>query len=131
SDGYFYVGVGSEQAWSRFVHALNMPELERDDRFASNGSRVDNRSALRDILSNVFIGRPVSYWIERLSSAAVPVEPINSVADVLHDPHAQARQAVVPIPGIGGRSLMAGVPIKMDRGLVPPWGEPPLLGQHT
>lgn len=131
SDEYFYLGVGSESAWQRFTGAIQMPELRDDPRFATNSDRIEHRDDLRAILATVFAQYSASYWIDLLGDASVPVEPINDVGDAVLDPHAKERGAVVEIPGMEEPALMPGIPFKMERGTVEPWGAPPLLGEHT
>ena len=46
SDGWFVVGVGSQDLWLRFCQAIERPELAHDPRFATNEARVRHREEL-------------------------------------------------------------------------------------
>ena len=46
SDGHLIVAVGSDEQFRRLCEEIGRPELGRDDRFATNRGRVENRAAL-------------------------------------------------------------------------------------
>ncbi len=54
ADGELAVAVGSERQWPRLCMALGLPGLAADERFSTNGGRVDNRADLRPILAARF-----------------------------------------------------------------------------
>ncbi len=126
-DHSFSVAVGSEKLWGAFCAAVGRPELEKDSRFATNALRVENRQALSATLNDVFRGRNMSEWIERLGAAGVPCSPVKTFAEVLNDPQTAIREM---FPTIGGHRV-TGTPIKLSNtpGSV---GRPaPTLGEHT
>ena len=46
SDGHLIVAVGSDEQFRRLCEEIGRPELGRDDRFATNRGRVENRAVL-------------------------------------------------------------------------------------
>ena len=70
--------------------------------------------------------------IALLDAADVPIGPVNSVADILQDPHVAARGLVgsFDYPGVGLFKGL-GLPYKFQGFEDPAVGRPPTLGEHT
>src|SRR5207248_4588640 len=49
-DGYVNIAAANEPMWQRFCHALELPHLLTDSRFATNPDRVTNREALSALI---------------------------------------------------------------------------------
>ncbi len=132
ADGQIAVAVGSERQWLRFCDALRAPELAADPRFATNGERVRERDALRDLLVVRFGSRSSAEWLGVLLAAEVPCGPVRDVAGVFADPQVLARDMVATVehPTVGDLRL-AGIPFKFATTPGSIRRPPPLLGQHT
>lgn len=132
ADGQIALAVGSERQWVRFCDALGARELAADGRFATNGERVRNRAALRDLLVERFAARATGEWLELLSAAEVPCGPVRDVAQVFADPQVLARAMVASVehPTVGELRL-TGIPFKFAATPGSIRRPPPLLGQHT
>ena len=52
ADGWFVVGVGSQELWRRFCAAIERPGLADDPRFATSEARVENRADLDRLLGD-------------------------------------------------------------------------------
>ncbi len=132
SDGYVNIGCGNEVIWRRFCEAIGMTQLLEDSRFATNADRVENRSALNQILDPLLQTRTAAEWIEILRPRSIPVGPIHSVGEVLEHPQIQARQMVTELQHpTAGPIRLTGNPIKMSA--TPPEIQrpPPVLGEHS
>ncbi|MEO5919141.1 MAG: CaiB/BaiF CoA-transferase family protein [Candidatus Limnocylindrales bacterium] len=132
ADGIIAVAVGSERQWVRLCEALAMPELAADQRFATNGDRVDRRAALIPLLAARFATDTSAAWLARLDDAEVPVGPLLDVLEAFASPQARAVEARVPMshPALGQVDQVrspfdfAATPTSIR---IPP----PLLGEHT
>lgn len=129
ADGYFYLGVSTPAHWRRFCAQLGLDELIDDPRFNTNGGRIDRRDELRELLRPVFAKRTLAELIGGLKPAGVPISKIRDVGEAIYDEHAKAREIVLPLPGYPD-ILVASAPLKMERGFVPEWTDPPDLGSH-
>ena len=131
-DGYVVVACASEQIWPRFCTAIDRPELETDDRFATNEDRVRNREALDRILEPLFARYSTAEALERLESADVPASDVKNVAEVFDDPQVEARNMHwrVDHPTAGSVS-MPGSPMQFSRTPTAVRSHPPRLGEHT
>ena len=99
----------------RLFGAIGQPELADDARFATNKDRLQNVEALDAIVGEWVGARTLDEVTTALRDNAVPVGPVFDVADIIADPHAQARDMVVDSPDGDGPALkMEGVVPKMS-----------------
>jgi|TARA_R100000005_G_scaffold91298_1_gene63476 crotonobetainyl-CoA:carnitine CoA-transferase CaiB-like acyl-CoA transferase len=132
ADGHLIVAVGNDVQFARFVEVLDLPELARDERFASNRARVQYREELIPRLQRALLERGKDDWLARLESAGVPAGPINTVADVFAEPQILAREMRVKVRHPENPELeLVGNPIKLSRTPVCYRSPPPRLGEHT
>lgn len=131
-DGYFNLGVGSEQIWPKFCTTIKREDLLEDPRFMSNTERVKNMFALSDLLAPIFKTRTVEDWLDTLSTAGIPCGPIYTVGEALNCPQLAARQMVTELNHpTAGKIKVVGNPVKLSDTPSEPHIPPPLLGQHN
>jgi crotonobetainyl-CoA:carnitine CoA-transferase CaiB-like acyl-CoA transferase len=132
ADGEIAIAVGSERQWPRLCHALGLPALADDPRFATNGARVEARGELRETLADRFAERTTADWLTALDAADVPAGSINDVLAAFDSPAAVARAMRVPLEHERlGRVDQVGVPFELARTPAAIRTPPPLLGEHT
>ena len=114
-DDYLVIAAGNDMLFEKLANVLNTPELLTDDRFSSNELRTDNEKILAGKIEDALADKTVSYWLEALDNAGVPSGPLNTVADILKDPHIKSRNMLITTvdPDVGSIG-MAGNPIKID-----------------
>lgn len=127
SDAEFALGVGNDRQFAALCRLIEHPEYADDPRFATNPARVANREVLVGLLNRVFITRPAAAWVDSLLALGIPAGRLNTVSDILDDPHIQARglvQTIEDVPLIANPVQFSATPpeIRMP---------PPALGQHT
>jgi formyl-CoA transferase/CoA:oxalate CoA-transferase len=132
ADGQLVVAVGSERQWHRLCDALELHDLAADPRFATNGDRVVNRTALRPLLADRLARRTTAEWQRLLESAEVPCGPILDVLEAFRSEDAVAlgMTASVDHPALG-TLRQAGIPFALERTPASIRSAPPLLGEHT
>ncbi len=129
-DGWFLVGVGSEDQWRRFCDALGRPELATDSRFASNADRVRNREDLDALLTGIFRERPAAEWDRAMREHRIPAAAPATVGESVE--RACARGQLVPLPaGAYGDLYTLAAPFLLDGRRAIPFLPPPALGEHT
>lgn len=132
SDGHLILAVGNDRQFAKFCEIAGRPELATDPRFATNAERVRHRAVLVPLLAAVMRQRSRADWLAALEAAKVPCGPINSIAEALSDPQAQARGAVVGMAHpLGAELRMVASPMKLSATPVQYRHAPPLLGQHS
>jgi len=129
-DGFIVIFCNKEKFWRALVDVLELPEVDRDPRFASFGERLAHKDALVPILKARFAERSTAEWLARLRGR-VPCAPVNTVAEALEDPQVRARDMIVEVkhPQFGVLREVAS-PIKTPGAITAP-APAPALGQHT
>jgi glutaryl-CoA transferase len=116
--GFIVVAVGNDAQFRCLCAALECDSLADDPRFAGNGARVANRSALEQALAPRFAALGREEALARLRAARVPSGPINTVAEALADPNTRERGLMVAFAAQGYDSpLLPGLatPIRLSR----------------
>lgn len=131
-DGYLNIAVANDRHYRLFCEVLSRPDLAADERFSTNPSRVQNRTALRTLLEPIIAQQTRDQWIEKLSAAGLVCGPIHDVASALSHPQLRERDMVVDMehPTVGPLTLL-GSPWTLSDTPIAPEKPPPLLGQHT
>jgi crotonobetainyl-CoA:carnitine CoA-transferase CaiB-like acyl-CoA transferase len=132
ADGWINVGAANQRNWERMLSILGRPELQDDPRFATNEKRMHNLPSLVEALTAVFEEQPAAHWLAALDSAGVPAGPVLSIAEMLQDPQAAAREMVPEVAHpVAGRVRTIGAPVKFSQTPCAVTEPAPTLGQHT
>lgn len=132
ADREFVLACGSDAQFARLCAIIGRPDLQADERFATNPARVRHRAALIPILDAIFVQRPANEWVEALLAADIPAGPIYDIPAALADPQVQARGLVADAPDMPGDPLkLIGPPVQCWPNPATVRRPPPALGQHT
>jgi len=127
ADQPIIIAVGNDRQFARLADICGHPEWVGDERFASNGARVANRSDMVRLVTDVIREKPAAEWLDQLEAAGIPAGPINLVTQALSDVQAQHRQMVRTIAG----TPLVGSPVRLDGRRADSDLPPPGLGEHT
>ena len=132
SDKPVAVAVGNDAQFERLCKAIGREELARDERYARNRDRVDNRDGLIPTLQEEFRKRSAHEWVETIRGAGVPCGPVNDLAAVFEDEHVLGSGILQEVdhPTAGLLKMLAS-PVLVDGERLPVRRPPPALGQHT
>jgi formyl-CoA transferase len=108
----------------RLFGAMGKPEMADDPRFATNRARLDNVEELDAIMQDWIGSLTLDEVTATLHEQAVPVGPVFNIADIIANPHVQARDMVIESPDGNGP------PLKME-GVVPKMSETPGAVRHA
>jgi crotonobetainyl-CoA:carnitine CoA-transferase CaiB-like acyl-CoA transferase len=120
------VAVGNDRLFGRLCDVLGLPELARDERYATNSARVSNADALGERLEAAFRTRPAADWIAALRGAAVPAGPINDVSEAFALAESLGME---PVGEAGGYPLPT-PPLRLDGERPAIRRPPPQLDEH-
>jgi len=129
-DGYVVVSCGNDRLYQTLCQLLGREDLANDPRFATNPQRVRNREQLVPALQEEFLHRSTEEWLPELRAAGIPCGPINTVSQIFHDPHIQARDFVWECEHpTAGRIKLSGSPMHLSETPTRLYKAPPLLGE--
>lgn len=130
--GYVMIAGNSDPIFKRLMNAIGRDDLGDDPAFAHNDGRAAQSDLLDGAISAWSAQRSIEDVLQALENAEVPAGRIYSVADIVADPHYQARGMILDaqLPG-GVETKMPGIVPKLSAtpGVVNWQG--PSLGQHT
>ncbi len=133
ADGAYVVIAGnSDPIYKRLMTTIGRADLADAPEFAHNDGRAAKSGLLDAAITHWTSSLPIEQVLSALEAAEVPAGRIYSVADIVSDPHYQARDMLL------NAELPGGVSVKMP-GIVPKLSETPggvnwqgpTLGQHT
>jgi crotonobetainyl-CoA:carnitine CoA-transferase CaiB-like acyl-CoA transferase len=99
------------------MHAIGAPELAANPDYATNPQRIGLRETITPEIAAVTSTLKRDEMLARFEKAKVPAGPINTIADLFHDPQAIARGIKVELPhpvAEGGSIASVRGPILMD-----------------
>ncbi len=130
--GHVVIAGNSDPIFKRLMQAIGRVDLAEDTALARNDGRVAQVALIDAAIGGWTSALAMSDVLAALERAGVPAGRIYSVADIVADPHYQARDMLLPavLPG--------GVTVKMP-GIVPKLSDTPgevrwqgpTLGEHT
>ncbi|WLD94395.1 CaiB/BaiF CoA-transferase family protein [Alkalihalobacillus sp. AL-G] len=132
-DGYMMLGCGNQRIWENFCKdVIGKPDLIEDKRFLTGEDRIKYVEELEAEIEKVLAKERVSYWIEKCEQSGVPAGPINNFAQVVDDPHYNARGMIQELshPIIGNMKTI-GIPSKFSKTPGTLKSASPILGQHS
>jgi crotonobetainyl-CoA:carnitine CoA-transferase CaiB-like acyl-CoA transferase len=137
-DGQLFIGVTSDQQWTRFVEEFGLQELAADPRMATNVTRLAERAWLIPALQDVLIKYPQSEIETRCERANVSWAPVGQPKDMFDDPHLLATGGLLDVYVSrfgGGDGKIVGLPaLPVEFGDHQRPGitrQPPKVGEHN
>ncbi|MDB5781936.1 CaiB/BaiF CoA transferase family protein [Caballeronia mineralivorans] len=131
-DGYVVIAGNSDPIFKRLMHVVGRADLADDPELARNDGRAAQSARLDEAIAAWTTHHSTDDVLAALEAAEVPSGRIYSVADIVSDPHYQARDMLLDA------ALPGGVSVKMP-GIVPKLSDTPgevrwqgpALGEHT
>lgn len=131
-DGYVCVLVYNDKQWQAFFRVIGRPELQQDPRYATQEARSRDFQGAYMLVAGEIAKRSTAEWIAALEAADIPVQKMNSLEDILADPHLAAigyfQQREHPTEG---RIRSMAVPSEWSESPPQYRRHAPGLGEHT
>ncbi|WP_395401527.1 CaiB/BaiF CoA transferase family protein [Pseudoduganella sp. UC29_106] len=131
-DGYLCVLIYNDKHWRNFFEAIGKREMFNDPRFSTQRNRSRNIRAVYAWVASVMPERTTAEWQWLLDEADIPHQVINSIDDLLDDPHLRAIGFIGEDEQPGqGRVRTLGNPTTWSGTPLGSMGPAPALGQHS
>ena len=131
-DGYMALLPYSNAHWKRFFELAGEPHIMQDERFSTFAARQKNFRHVWDEIERQVSRKSNAEWLALLTPEDVPFSVVNSLEDLVNDPHLESvnfwdirehpTEGALRIPRVPIQ--MSGADLHIDR-------LPPQLGQHT
>ncbi|MBM3357220.1 MAG: CoA transferase [Betaproteobacteria bacterium] len=90
-DGYVCVLIYTDRQWKSFFRLIGREELYHSDpRYSTQQARIAHIDELYGFVAEVMKARTTEDWLRELAAADIPVMRMNSLDDILRDPHLAA-----------------------------------------
>ncbi|MGF6740718.1 CaiB/BaiF CoA transferase family protein [Paraburkholderia atlantica] len=131
-DGYVVIAGNSDPIFKRLMHLIGRPDLADDPALAHNDGRVKQVAMLDQAITEWTSHHATEDVLAALERVEVPAGRIYSVADIVADPHYQARDMLLQAQLPGGASVkMPGIVPKLSDTPGEVRWQGPTLGEHT
>jgi crotonobetainyl-CoA:carnitine CoA-transferase CaiB-like acyl-CoA transferase len=132
SDGYVCTLIYNDKQWKAFFDVIGRPEMLSTPEFATQEARSRNYQRAYTMVAEELKKRTTAEWIEALERADIPVQRMNSLDDILADPHLAATGyfSVREHPSEGLIRTLA-VPSEWSESQPEYRRHAPRLGEHT
>ena len=131
-DGYVCVLIYNDKQWRAFFDVIGEPEKFKDPKFSNQEVRSKHYPEAYAFVAGELAKRTTAEWIEALERADIPVQRMNSLEDIVADPHLAATGFFrgVEHPTEGRIRSMA-VPSEWSESAPEYRRHAPRLGEHT
>ena len=131
-DKWITVGASNQNTWLKLIDALEVKELQENEKFNSNANRMQNVTELTELLKKELAKKTSAEWLKLFDEKGLPCGPINTVTEMFEDPQTIERKMIVDVKNTKAGSFKAiGMPIKFSETKVEDTKESPTFGQHT
>jgi crotonobetainyl-CoA:carnitine CoA-transferase CaiB-like acyl-CoA transferase len=131
ADGFVCMLAYTDGQWRRFWEALGRPAMMRDPRFADMASRSRNIDEVYRIAGEQLATRATAEWLALFDKLEIPAGPVNSLEQVMDDPHLNAIGFFRKMPHpTEGEVVMTDVPLRFSETPASIDRLPPRLGEH-
>ncbi len=128
------LSASNDSRWKKLCQSLGLQSMIDDPRFKTAEARLQNRSAVEEILQEKLLEKTADEWLAVMdqSDSGVPFAPINPLDKVFNDPHVLTRQIVTTVTHPAtGPIQMVGMPVRYDEERGKVLMPPPRLGEHN
>ena len=133
-DGYLAIICIAERHWDVLTELMGRPELADEERFSSKSRRAEHVEEIDAIVRDWLEGRHKDETVELLLEHNIPTAPVQTVEEIVEDPHLDHRGMLNYLPNKGeGREEIPvpGMPIKFPASEAPEVTDSPRVGEHT
>lgn len=132
-DGWIVSMVVGNPLFERWAKLMGEKHWLEDPRYATDSARGNHSKDLSDRMARWCAERTTEEAIAELDRARVPAGPVYTPAEVLEDPHVQARELFryVEYPGVSKPAPIIDTPVRLSDTPGSIRHRAPLLGEHT
>ncbi|HYS63300.1 MAG TPA: CaiB/BaiF CoA-transferase family protein [Paraburkholderia sp.] len=131
-EGFVVIAGNSDPIFKRLMHVIGRADLADDPALAHNDGRAKQCAMLDQAITAWTSHHSTNDVLAALERAEVPAGRIYSVADIVADPHYQARDMLLQAQLPGGASVkMPGIVPKLSDTPGEVRWQGPALGEHT
>ncbi len=131
-EGHLMLAVMTDAQFEKLMHALGRSDVLEDARFNDWPARIENQTALREIIESALASADAKTWEARLTAADVPCASIWTIGEIVEHPQLEHRAVLQTVDSAYGPLTLVGPGFRLAEGGTGSIERaPPLLGEHT
>lgn len=132
-DGYIAILCASDRHWELLADVMGREDLKDDPKLETNYKRLKHMEEVDTTIEEWTQDRLRDEVEETLTETGVPCGAVQSVEEVIHDPHLEARDMVQELehPGFDGTIRVPGSPIRLSESADPDVTPSPTKGEDN
>jgi len=131
-DGYLCTLIYNDKQWKAFFDVIGRPEMLQSKEYATQEARSRNYVKAYAFVADELKKRTTDEWLEVLGRADIPVQRMNSLDDIVADPHLAAIGYLKTVEHPSeGRIRVLAVPSEWSESAPEYRRHAPRLGEHT
>jgi len=131
-DGYIIIATVGDEHWHRFCKAIGKPEWSDDPGYRTKRQRWEKKYILAEEIEKITTKHTVKEVGAMMDRERVANSPILNIAEVVDDPHLNARGYFVEVVHpIIGKAKIPGIPFKLSETPGSVDRPSPLVGEHN
>ena len=131
---WMVIAANSEIQYQNLCKRIGRPELIEDERFKTNALRVENRTAMDEIIAKVLISKTSDEWLQTFDGSGLAHGPVNTIERAFQHPQIEAREMIQPLAWdaqTNGQWKAIGPAVKFSDTKTSVRKQPPRLGEDT
>lgn len=131
-DGYIAILPYLDAHWETFCKVTGETQLLEDPRFKTLAVRVKNIDDTYQETARIMLTRTTGEWLKLFEGTSVPTNMVNSLEDLIEDPHLKAVGFWLDVDHPSeGKLRMTRFPVTFSKSPADVRRLPPRMGQHT
>jgi crotonobetainyl-CoA:carnitine CoA-transferase CaiB-like acyl-CoA transferase len=131
-DGYVCALIYNDKQWKGFLELIGKPEMFRAKEYATQEARSQNYVKAYAFVAEELKKRSTDEWLAAFERADIPVQRMNSLDDIVADPHLAAIGYLTTVEHPSeGRIKVLAVPSEWSESAPEYRRHAPRLGEHT
>jgi crotonobetainyl-CoA:carnitine CoA-transferase CaiB-like acyl-CoA transferase len=131
-DGWLCTLIYNDKQWKAFFEVIGKPDMLRSPEYATQEARSRNYTKAYAFVAAELKQRTTAEWLEALGRADIPVQKMNSLDDIVADPHLAAIGYLKTVEHPSeGRIKTLGIPSEWSESQPEYRRHAPKLGEHT
>ncbi|KAI7182375.1 formyl-coenzyme A transferase [Hortaea werneckii] len=128
------LAANNDRQFRNLCQRIDREDLSRDERFATNAQRVENREDMDRMFDSIFSSKTSREWMKVLDGSGLAHGPVNSIQKAFEHPQTAARNMIQPMEWDAvatGEWKGIGVPVKFSETEGSVRQRPPTLSEHS
>ncbi len=131
-DSWVMIAAGNNRLFEKLCSVLKIENIPQDERFSTNGERLNNRYELHDLLEQETQKFSSDVLVELLRGGGVPCSPINTLDKLLDDEQVNVLGLIKQVEHSRVKDFrIVDMPLSINEERSTLQAVPPLLGEHS